>query len=85
MKLSVLLAIVSSAQAVNLQDKNKQEVQQKQKASFKDMNEIDVDDEIWEARDLISQAQEDMRSNTDQADSELSNAIELLDEATQTL
>ncbi len=85
MKLSILLAIVSSAQAVNLQDKNKQEVQQKQKASYKDDNEIIVANEIWEARSLISQAQEDMRSNTDQADNELSSAIDMLNEASQTL
>ena len=56
MKLSVLLAIVSSAQSVNIKDKNKSEVQQKSKASYKDWNEVVVANEIFEAKSVVSQA-----------------------------
>ena len=49
------------------------------------MNEVDVANEIWVVKDLISEAQEEMTYDTEQADIDLSSAIELLDEASQTL
>lgn len=57
MKLSVLLAIVSTAQAINVKDKNKaevaQKVAQKAKATYQTWNEIDVAEQIQEATSLI--------------------------------